>query len=151
MITVSNAARLPEKGERIILDHMERTICDLPPKNWDAVTILENTVLETGDLLIDRYGKIIYKNGLALDLTPTEYEMVVYLVENVTIYCSRENLKEMISIRFRHHIADNTLSKHIHRTRGKLGQCQLMPYVITRNSRGYKWNMPVRKRYLYRK
>lgn len=150
-MTPTFSHELPARGERITLDNMERTICDLPPKNWDAITVAENTVLETGDLLIDRYGKIVYKNGIALDLTPTEYEVIVYLVENVTIYCSRESLKEMLSVRFRRRIADNTLSKHIHRTRCKLGQTSSAPYVITRNSRGYKWNLPVKKRYLCRK
>lgn len=138
-------------GERIVLENMERTLTAIPPRTWDSITIAENTVLKTGDLLIDRYGRMIYKNGRPLHLTPTEYAVIVYLVENVTIYCSREKLRELISIRFRHNIADNTLSKHIHRTRLKLGQSDESPYVVTQNSRGYKWNMPVDKRYMDRR
>ena len=124
-----------------------------PPENWDQTTISHNLIYATGDLLIDRLGKMIYKNYVALDLTPTEYALVLYLVEHSTMFCSRDNMRSMINNRFRHHIADNTLSKHVHRTRGKLGQNDLggLIYVLTRNSRGYKWNLPVYKCYVDRK
>lgn len=123
----------------------------VPPKDWDTATIRENTVYATGDLLIDRPGKMIYKNHAPLDLTPTEYEVVIFLVENATMFCSRSSMRSMINLRFRHRIADNTLSKHIHRARGKLGQNNGgLNYVVTRNSRGYKWNLPVYKCYLDR-
>lgn len=141
---------MKQDGEVIILDDMPRRLSNVPPKSWDSITVRENTVYITGDLIIDRHGKIVFKEGKILDLTPTEYAILVHLVENVTLYCSRSNLKEMVSSRFRHTIADNTLSKHIHRTRSKLQQTQEMKYVITQNSRGYKWNLPVCKKYLSR-
>ncbi len=140
----------PSEPTPIELDHMTRMISDVPQQGWDPITCNQNRVYQTGDLIIDDYGKMVFKNGVSLNLTPIEYDLVLHMVENVTVICTRSSLKNLISMRYHHQIGDNTLSKHIHRTRVKLGQGPYGSYVLTRNSKGYKWGMPVTRRYISR-
>lgn len=138
-------------GEVVVIDDMEMRIYQLPPRAWDTMTICENRILRTGDLLIDPYGKVIYKNGKLLDVTITQFEIICCLVENVTLVVSRRRLKELIYNRCGHWVADNTLTKHINRTRKILGQEYDWDYILTRNGRGYKWGLPVTSSYIVRR
>lgn len=139
-----------ESGRYVRLDQARRVISEVPPRGWDPDTLRESQVYQTGDLIIDRHAGIVFKNGEMLMMTPTEFELMLHLIDNHTLFCSRENLIALISSRLRHSISDNTLSKHICRVRKKLGQTGDTVYVLTQNSKGYKWNMVVFKRYLSR-
>lgn len=145
--TNTNETRLREV---VVLDNMPRVITNLPPEGEEDNTHPDNLLYITGDLIIDFDAELVFKNGEILDLTPTEYSLLLHLVQNVSWFCSRRRLRQMVSSRFRHEIADNTLSKHIHRTRAKLQQTPQMKYVVTQNCRGYKWNLPVEKKYIER-
>ncbi len=139
-----------DDGAPIELDNAERIIYEIPPKEWDPQTRKENRVYQTGDLIIDRHGKVAFKQRKLLMLTPTEFEILLFLVDNHTMFCSRQSLIALISARLHHKISDNTLSKHICRVRKKIGEDGDTKYVLTQNSKGYKWNMVVYKRFLSR-
>ncbi len=139
------------KEERVMVENMKVKIVQMPPKAWDSMTIAENRILRSGDLLIDPYGKVVYKNGKMLKVTILQFELICYLVENVTLTVSRSSLKEVVYRRFGHRITDNTLSKHINRLRKILGIiCDDGVYILTSQGRGYKWAVPVESSYIIR-
>lgn len=137
-------------NEKLLKEAMDRRICERPSKYWDSITTAENSVYQTGDLIVDRYAKTIYKKGKCVGLTATEYEIALYLIDNVTLTCPKDAVRNMLRIRFRREISDNTLSKHIGHLRSALGQDVDQEYILTRRSIGYKWNLPVAKRYIRR-
>ena len=138
------------RGRVVTLDNVQRMVYDQPPRQWDPQTIRESVIYQTGDLLIDRGAQIIFKGGEMLMATPTEFELILHLVEHQTCFCAREVLINVISSRLRHCISDNTLSKHICRVRKKLGDDEIAPYILTQNSKGYKWNFPETRRFITR-
>jgi DNA-binding response OmpR family regulator len=66
------------------------------------------------------------------------------------MFCPRRILLSLVEQRYNHKVADNTLSKHINRLRKKLDQNVFHQYVLTRNSSGYKWGLPMERLYLVR-
>lgn len=135
--------------QTIMLDDMPRILREHPLPKWSEQTASENMVYQTGDLIIDSYANIVFKNGQMLVITPTEFRLLLALVDNSTIFCSRTWLISILSRRLRHVINDNTLSKHVCRLRKKLGS-DGDEYILTQNRKGYKWNMVVFRRYISR-
>ena len=95
----TNLANSSQKNDLLLIDSMSRRLCDTPRKEWDSLTAAENSVYQTGDLVVDRYAKTIYKKGQTINLTPTEYEIVLFLVDNVTLVCPKDAVRNMIKIR----------------------------------------------------
>ena len=52
----------------------------------------ENTILKFEGLEIDLDGRVVFVDGKKVDLTPKEYELLVFLVENENIALSRNKL-----------------------------------------------------------
>lgn len=123
---------------------------DKPKKGWDKVTTRENMVYETGDLIVDLFGELVYKNGNLLHLTGVEFDLLRSLVENCTIPLDRRLLLSVVETHTNRQLLDNTLSKHINRLRRRLGQNAYCEYIQTINGKGYKWGLPVKIRYLTR-
>lgn len=147
----TNLANSSQKNDLLLIDSMSRRLCDTPRKEWDSLTAAENSVYQTGDLVVDRYAKTIYKKGQTINLTPTEYEIVLFLVDNVTLVCPKDAVRNMIKIRFHRVVSDNTISKHIGRVRTALGQNAEQEYIVTRWTNVYKWNLPVRRKFISRR
>lgn len=144
------AQPIPKPLHNITFGHQSRKLYDRAPRSWSEEQKRRNRVIQTGDLIVDEAGRQVYKNGESIKLTPTQYHLVQYLCNNSTILCSRESLKNLTWKRCHRHIQDNTLTKHINRTRQLLGQEKGCEYILTSNGMGYRWGMPVFERYIQR-
>lgn len=144
----AKAGRQKEKPT-IWVGPMLYTVQNIPDKSWDKEKREQNTLYKSGDLLIDPYARQVYKAGQALDVTPSEFEIILYLVGNAFISCAKESLKYVLSLRYRGRVSDTTLTSHIYRMRHKLG-CNGHCYIVTQHCIGYKWNMPVVRLYIDR-
>lgn len=144
------AQPVPKPLNNLMIGSQNRKLYDRAPRSWSEEQKKRNRVIQTGDLIVDEEGRQVYKNGQLIKLTPTQYNLILYLTSNSTILCSRETLKNLTWQRNHRRIQDNTLTKHVNRTRQLLGQEKGAEYIITCNGMGYRWGMPVFERYIQR-
>lgn len=78
-------------------------------------------VLVLDGITIDRTKRIIYVDGERADLSPKEYELLVYLVNNKGIALSRDQILDAVW-QYEYFGDSRTVDTHIKRLRFKLGQ-----------------------------
>ena len=95
-----------------------------------------NAKHEFDGLVIDEIGHSVYLNDVLLDLSPKEYDLLVYLAKNAGIAMSREQL---INIVWGYdYFGDlRTLDTHVKNLRAKLGEKG--EYIKTVRGYGYKF------------
>ena len=88
------------------------------------------------DLKIDMLGRVVYLKSKKLDLTPKEYDLLVYLVINKNIALSREKiLNEVWGYDF--FGEDRTVDTHIKMLRNSIGKYR--KNIVTVRGMGYKF------------
>ncbi|MHC1748543.1 MAG: response regulator transcription factor [Cellulosilyticaceae bacterium] len=98
-------------------------------KNKDAPIIV-------GSIMIDYRKQVVECEGCALDLTPKEYDLLSYLVQNQEIVVSRESILNQVWNY--DYIGDvRTVDTHIKQLRAKLGKKG--QYIKTVHGRGYRF------------
>ena len=91
-----------------------------------------------GDLILDSKSRNIYKNGVAVELTAREFDMVELLMENPNRVYSRENLLDIIWGHEAYRSEVRTVDVHIRRIREKLETIPAEPeYFMTKWGVGY--------------
>ena len=99
---------------------------------------VDESVLTFGGLSINTAGRIVTVDQQRVELTPKEYELLVFLVENRNVAMSREQLVSNIwgyeSIG-----EDRTIDTHIKNLRNNLGPYR--DYIITMRGVGYKFEV----------
>ncbi|MBO5851511.1 MAG: response regulator transcription factor, partial [Clostridia bacterium] len=86
-------------------------------------------------LEIDFQGRNVYIDGEKAILTPTEYDLLFYLVKNVGIALSREKLLRDVWC-YDFYGDDRTVDTHIKMLRGNLKHYR--KFIVTLRSIGYK-------------
>lgn len=79
------------------------------------------SVIERGVVRIDLQNRTVTKDGEAIFLTPTEFQILSVLCRNAGVTVSREVLLRNIWDDAGNFIDDNTLSVHVSRLREKIG------------------------------
>lgn len=92
-------------------------------------------VLQQKGIRLDVASMTATKDGAALNLTPTEFQILSALMERPGVVVSRGRLLERIWDCDGNFIDDNTLSVHMSRLREKLGGS----HITTVRGAGYKW------------
>ncbi len=88
------------------------------------------------DMQIDMLGRVVYIDNEKIELTPKEYELLVYLVVNKNIALSREKiLNEVWGYDF--YGEDRTVDTHIKMLRNSLGKYR--DKIVTVRGMGYKF------------
>lgn len=88
------------------------------------------------DLKIDMLGRVVYLKNKKLELTPKEYDLLVYLVVNKNIALSREKiLNEVWGYDF--FGEDRTVDTHIKMLRNSIGKYR--KNIVTVRGMGYKF------------
>ena len=88
------------------------------------------------DLVIDMLGREVYVEGKKLDITPKEYELLVYFVLNKNIALSREKiLNEVWGYDF--FGEDRTVDTHVKMLRNSIGKYR--DKIVTVRGMGYKF------------
>ena len=88
------------------------------------------------NLRIDFSAHIVYIDGERTELTPKEYELLVYLTKNANIAITREQLLEKVW-GYDYYGDDRTLDTHMKSLRKKLGQ--YADNIITIRRVGYRF------------
>jgi len=88
------------------------------------------------NLRIDYLGHTVYVNDLELKLTPKEYELLCFFVQNKGIALSRETLLNKIW-GYDFYGDDRTIDTHIKMLRNNLGEYRNL--IVTVRSMGYKY------------
>ncbi len=96
----------------------------------------ENAVMQFEGLEIDITGRSVSVDGTKVDLTPKEYDLLFYLVENRNIALSRDKLlRDVWGYDF--FGDDRTIDTHIKNLRNNLGPYRDM--IVTLRGVGYKF------------
>lgn len=97
----------------------------------------DKDVYEFGKLKVDFTARIVYVDGVPVDLSPKEYELLFFMVKNRGIALSREKLlNEVWGYDF--YGDDRTLDTHIKLLRKSLGECA--EYIVTLRGMGYRFD-----------
>lgn len=96
----------------------------------------ENQVMEVGCISIDTAGHTASIEGKRVDLTPKEYELLLYMLKNREIALSREQILDAVW-GFDYYGDYRTVDTHIKRLRTKLENCG--DYIQTVRGLGYKF------------
>ena len=95
-----------------------------------------NEVMEFGGLVIDIPGRSVTVDGEKIELTPKEYELLFYLIENKDIALSRDKLLQDIW-GYDFFGDDRTIDTHIKNLRNALGPYR--DFIVTLRGVGYKF------------
>ncbi|HOJ78762.1 MAG TPA: response regulator transcription factor [Bacillota bacterium] len=91
-----------------------------------------------GDLELDESGRVVRVNGVKVDLSPKEFELLLYLVVNKGIALSREQI--LNAVWDYDYFGDvRTVDTHIKKLRLKLGD--MGNYIQTVRGLGYKFEV----------
>lgn len=95
----------------------------------------QNAVLKIAGIEIDDLAHVVYVDKEKIELTPKEYELLKYLIENRNIALSRENLLSSIW-GYDFYGDDRTVDTHIKTLRARLGKYRDL--IKTVRGMGYK-------------
>ena len=93
-------------------------------------------VYEFEGLRIDMVGRNVYVDGERADLTPKEYELLFYFVENRGVALTRERLLNQVW-GYDFYGDDRTVDTHVKMLRGNLKQYR--KFIVTLRGLGYKF------------
>lgn len=93
------------------------------------------TSFQQKDFHLDLETMSVTKDGQAISLTPTEFQILSTLISNRSIIVTRNTLLQRIWDCDGDFIDDNTLSVHISRLREKIGS----RHIATVRGTGYRW------------
>ena len=97
-------------------------------------------VLKFGGLTIDAAGRSVSVDGKKIELTPKEYDLLFYLVENKNIALSRDKLLQDVW-GYDFFGDDRTIDTHIKNLRNNLGPYRDM--IVTLRGVGYKFETSI--------
>jgi len=98
---------------------------------------LESTILEMGELRIDINSHHVSLNGKTIELGPTEYRLLVFMLENPNRVFSRESLLNQVWSRSVY-VELRTVDVHILRLRKALASSDYDKYIQTVRGIGYR-------------
>lgn len=99
----------------------------------------QRNVMEFGGLSIDLDGRIITVDGQRVELSPKEYDLLVYMARNKNIALTREMLITNVW-GYDFYGDDRTLDTHIKLLRRSLGPYS--GYIVTLRGVGYRFEAP---------
>jgi DNA-binding response OmpR family regulator len=104
-------------------------------RNKDNLQIGENFTV--GDMSIDNRNRIVRIKNSLLDLTDTEFDLLVYLAERAGTVVSREDIYDNL-LNFKYDGIDRTLDIRVSRLRKKIsGKNNSQAIIKTVRSKGY--------------
>ncbi len=104
-------------------------------------SVLKNSkkdVYEFEGLKIDMVGRNVYVDGEKAELTPKEYELLFYFVENMGVALTRERLLNKVW-GYDFYGDDRTVDTHVKMLRGNLKEYR--KFIVTLRGLGYKFEV----------
>ena len=97
----------------------------------------ENNTMEFEGLKIDLDGRVVFVDDEIVELTPKEYDLVVYMVKNKNIALSRDKLLNQVW-GYDFYGEDRTVDTHIKMLRNSIKEYR--KFIITVRGVGYKFD-----------
>lgn len=99
------------------------------------------TELKSNGISVDRIKGEVWKNNKKLDLTASEYKLLMYFFENTGVILSANQILGYLWDYDEKYVDANTLTVYIRRLRAKIENDPSDPKcILTIRGRGYKWN-----------
>ena len=103
-----------------------------------STALTDNAICKFEGLEIDYTARNVYVDGIKVELTPKEYDLLFYIVKNKNIALTREKLlTEVWGYDF--FGDDRTVDTHIKMLRGSLGKYR--DFIVTLRGVGYKFEI----------
>jgi DNA-binding response OmpR family regulator len=100
--------------------------------------------LRVSDVELNTLEQTVHRSGTLIDLSPTEYRILEYLMFRPRVIVSkRELLEHLYDYNWEHH--SNVIEAHISNLRKKLDAASDQPSIETLRGRGYRLAMPLRE------
>lgn len=99
--------------------------------------IEENNKMEFEGLKIDLDGRVVFVDNEIVELTPKEYDLLVYMVKNKNIALSRDKLLNQVW-GYDFYGEDRTVDTHIKMLRNSIKQYR--KFIVTVRGVGYKFD-----------
>jgi len=100
--------------------------------------------LRVSDVVLNTLEQTVHRSGALIDLSPTEYRILEYLMFRPRVIVSkRELLEHLYDYNWEHH--SNVIEAHISNLRKKLDAASDQPSIETLRGRGYRLAMPLRE------
>ena len=99
-----------------------------------------SNIIESHGIIIDLLQRNVSVNGVNLNLTKSEYELLLFLIENRHRVISKSALAEHLSGDVADMMADfNFIYAHIKNLKSKLAEAGAIDCIKTYYGAGYKW------------
>lgn len=96
-------------------------------------------VLQVSDVTLNTLEQTVHRNGQTLDLSPTEYRLLEYMMHRPrAVVSKRELLEHLYDFNWQHH--SNVIEAHISNLRRKLDASGAVAFIETLRHRGYRLN-----------
>lgn len=99
-------------------------------RSYGELSSVEADVLYVGDLVIDRTRGGVTRNGREVNLTPTEFRLLVFLAQHPSQAFSRGQLIEKVWGADGEYYDDKTVSVHVRRLREKIEADPSHPDIV---------------------
>lgn len=99
----------------------------------------EKDLYEFEGLVVDMKGRSVTVDSKKVDMTPKEYDLLFYLINNKNIALSREKLLSAVWS-YDYFGDDRTVDTHIKMLRSSLGEYR--KFIVTLRGMGYKFEYP---------
>ncbi|XCP83703.1 response regulator transcription factor [Roseburia hominis] len=97
--------------------------------------------VRSGDFFLDLSRQCLYKKGIPVELTLTEYRILRVLITKAPQLLERAALLDIIWDSNENYVEDNALSVYINRIRGKLTDHSNEAPIETKRGVGYRWTL----------
>ncbi len=94
--------------------------------------------IKVGNIEIDTLGRVVYIDAKRTELTAKEYDLLLYLVKNIGIVLTRDQIMEAVW-GYEYYTADRTVDWQIKQLRSHMGKCR--DYIVTVRGVGYKFEI----------
>lgn len=112
-------------------------------KRYNKSIVGQNLI--SGNIKVDLLQNKVFKNKEEINLTNSEYKLLIMLMKNFNIALSRLKILENLWDTEADYVDDNSLSVYIRRLREKIEEDSSKPeYIKTLRGIGYVWDMEVR-------
>lgn len=98
---------------------------------------IASPILKIGDVQLNTVQQTVYRCGNPIDLSPTEYRILEYLIHKPRAIVSKQELLEhLYDFDWEHH--SNVIEAHVSNLRRKLDLAGTEPLIETLRHRGYR-------------
>jgi two-component system, OmpR family, response regulator ResD len=114
----------------ILLAHIEAVL--------NRSRLNSNEMISVGRITIDKIGMVVKVNNDKIYLTPKEYDLLIYMVNNIDTVLSREKILNNVW-NYDYFGDGRTVDTHVKQLRAKIGA----DYIKTIHGRGYRFEVNV--------